>query len=31
MFPLASGKIEIKWDEDSLADVKASYPDTYPH
>lgn len=31
MFPMASGKIEIKWDEESLADVKADYPDSYPH
>lgn len=29
-FPLASGRIRMKWDEESLNDLKATYPDTYP-
>lgn len=29
-FPLASGKIVIDWTRESLEDLKASYPDTYP-
>lgn len=30
MFPLAAGKIEIKWGYSTLDDLKAKYPDANP-
>ncbi|MEU5426875.1 hypothetical protein AB0H73_14900 [Streptomyces olivoreticuli] len=31
MFPLAGDLVTVSWDALSLGELKAKYPDTYPH